>query len=130
MPKTTKTPKPSATKSAPETNGSGALLLEVMTLPEAAAWLRVAEDGLRADAVAGRIPARLAAGEWRFNKAALVAWLSAPERASKRPKTGAELAERLQEMDPTPSYAESPDAVEQEIANLYKLRKTMWSSEE
>jgi hypothetical protein len=74
--KTTKTPK-TAAKPQPEANGAAAP--EVMTLTEAAAWLRVAEEGLKADAVAGRIPGRLVAGEWRFNKTALLVWFSQPE---------------------------------------------------
>jgi hypothetical protein len=100
-----------------------------MTLAEAATWLRVSADGLKADAVAGRIPARLVASEWRFNKPALVAWLSQPEPPANRPKTGAELAARLREISLKPTYAENPEAVEREIAELYKLRKTMWSVE-
>ncbi len=74
--KTTKKPKATAA-AKPEANGT--VPAENMTLAEAAVWLRVSEDGLKADAVAGRIPARLVAGEWRFNKPALVAWLSQPE---------------------------------------------------
>lgn len=49
---------------------------EVMTLAEAAAFLRVPESGLRADADAGRLPGRLIAGEWRFVKGALLNWLA------------------------------------------------------
>ncbi len=125
MPKTTKTPKPAA----PHPQANGAVSTEVMTLAEAAAWLRVPEDGLTADAVAGRIPARRVAGAWRFNKAALVAWLSTPEPPSNRPKTGAELVEQMRRINTGPTYAEDPEAVEAEIAELYKLRKTMWSVE-
>ena len=49
---------------------------EVMTLAEAAAFLRVPEVGLREDADAGRLPGRLIAGEWRFVKGALLNWLA------------------------------------------------------
>ena len=100
----------------------------MLTLAEAAAWLRVPDAGLQADAAAGRIPARLVAGEWRFNRPALVAWLSTPEPPTTRFKTGAELVEWLREINPGPTYAEDPEACEAEIAELYKLRKTMWSA--
>ena len=122
--KTTKKPKP-VTKPAPEANG--AVLVENMTLAEAAVWLRVSEDGLKADAVAGRIPARFVAGEWRFNKPALVAWLSVPEPPSNRPKTGAELVERIRQIGAGPTYQDDPEAAEAEIAELYKLRKQLGS---
>lgn len=49
---------------------------DVLTLAEAAAYLKVSVDGLRADAVAARLPCRNVAGEWRFIKSAIVRWLS------------------------------------------------------
>lgn len=113
-PKPTKKPKPSA---------NGAVAPEVLTLAEAAAWLRVPEDGLKADAVAGRIPARLVAGEWRFTKPAVLAWLSVPEPQPAPAKTGAELVERLRQLDFGPTYEENPEAAEAEIAELYRQRK-------
>jgi len=68
------------TTKAPKAATNGALATsEVLTLAEAAAFLRVPEAGLKADAVTGRIPGRLVAGEWRFVKATLLAWLSEPE---------------------------------------------------
>lgn len=114
-------------KAAPAPEANGTMPAEVLTLAEAAAWLRVPEAGLTADAVAGRIPARLVAGEWRFNKPALVAWLSQPEPPCDRPKTGADLVEHIRRINTGPTYAEDPEAAEAEIAELYKLRKTMWS---
>ena len=74
--KTKRTPKASANGKPPSPAG------EVMTLAEAAAFLRVPEDGLRVDATAGRVPGRLVAGEWRFAKVNLVAWLSHSTKAS------------------------------------------------
>jgi hypothetical protein len=72
---TTKTSKPRPSKKS-EANGtplpSGS---EILTLAEAAQFLRVSEDGLKADAVGGRVPGRLVAGEWRFSRAALLVWL-------------------------------------------------------
>ena len=119
MPKTSKKPKP-ATKPQPEANG--ALAHEVMTLAEAAAWLRVSEAGLKADAVAGRVPARLVGGEWRFNKPALVAWLSVPETNS-RPKTGAELVARIREVNSRNEFKETAEETEAFIAQMYADRK-------
>ncbi len=63
-------------KSKPAANGPPTPAGDVLTLAEAAAFLRVPEDGLRKDADAGRVPGRLIAGEWRFAKGALLAWLS------------------------------------------------------
>lgn len=49
---------------------------EVLTLADAAAYLQVGEDGLAADAAAGRLPAGHVAGEWRFSRRALLDWLA------------------------------------------------------
>ena len=49
---------------------------EVLTLAQAAELLQVPEDAVRSLADAGEIPGRLVAGQWRFARAALVAWLS------------------------------------------------------
>lgn len=71
-------------KPKPETNGAAERPEpEVLTLGEAAAFLRVSEDGLRLDAEAGRVPTRRVAGEWRFMRAALRDWLSQPESTKK-----------------------------------------------
>src|SRR5687767_490294 len=66
-------PKP-ATTAASVANGD--TVPEVLTLAEAAALLRVSEDGLKGDADAGKLPGRFVAGEWRFSKTALLAWLA------------------------------------------------------
>jgi hypothetical protein len=49
--------------------------VEVLTLAEAAAFLRVPEESLRALAVKNAVPAQEIAGEWRFLKRALADWL-------------------------------------------------------
>ncbi|AMV30253.1 hypothetical protein VT84_38025 [Gemmata sp. SH-PL17] len=121
--RTSKKPKPPAIKSAPDVNGAVAVTSEVMTLAEAAMWLRVSESGLKADTIAGRVPARFVAGEWRFNKAALVAWLSQPELPSNRPKTGAELVERIREINQRSGFKETPEEAEAFIAKMYAARK-------
>ena len=67
----------------------------VLTLAEAAELLRVPEDGLKADAVADRVPGRLVAGEWRFHGAALLRWLGQPANADSRPATNRGLADHM-----------------------------------
>ena len=49
---------------------------EVLTLPQAAELLQVAEDTVRKLAEAGELPGRLLGEEWRFSRAALLAWLA------------------------------------------------------
>ena len=74
-------------KPKPALNGKPlAIVGEVMTLAEAAVFLRVPEDGLKADAASGRVPGRLIAGEWRFTKATLLAWFNEPEATAKTRK--------------------------------------------
>ena len=48
---------------------------EILTLEEAAAFLRVDSDELRKLAGGGGIPARQIASEWRFSRAAVLEWL-------------------------------------------------------
>jgi excisionase family DNA binding protein len=50
---------------------------EVLTLPEAAAMLRVDDAALRTMAEAGELPGRAIGDEWRFSQSALLAWLAA-----------------------------------------------------
>jgi Helix-turn-helix domain len=53
---------------------------EVMTLPEAAAFLRLEEAQLERSAANSEVPARRVAGQWRFSRAALLAWLDSAAR--------------------------------------------------
>jgi hypothetical protein len=48
---------------------------EVMTLAEAAAFLRLDEAQLERSAAKSEVPARRIAGQWRFSRAALLTWL-------------------------------------------------------
>ena len=57
---------------------------DVMNLEEAAAFLRVAPEAVKALAEAQRIPARRIGEEWRFFRPALVEWLRGEELASIR----------------------------------------------
>ena len=49
----------------------------VLTLTEAAGFLRVSDKALADKAMAGEVPARQIGGEWRFLHQALVDWLYA-----------------------------------------------------
>jgi excisionase family DNA binding protein len=52
--------------------------LDVLTLAEAAAYLRLTEEVVRAEAEGGRLPGRSLGGEWRFTRGAIADWLAAP----------------------------------------------------
>jgi len=54
----------------------GSNFVEVLTLAEAAAFLRVSEAALEQIAEARGVPVRKVAGEWRFLKRALERWLA------------------------------------------------------
>lgn len=49
---------------------------EVLTLTEAAEFLRLSEPVVQRLALKGRIPSRVAEGEWRFLRSALLIWLA------------------------------------------------------
>ena len=49
---------------------------EVMTLPEVAELLRAEEDAVLGLAEAGELPGRKLGEEWRFSRAAVLAWLA------------------------------------------------------
>jgi excisionase family DNA binding protein len=54
---------------------------EVLTPAQAAVLLQVDEDAVLALAEDGRLPGRRIGDEWRFSRAALVAWLSGTSEA-------------------------------------------------
>jgi hypothetical protein len=74
----------------PAVNGAALSPLDVLTLAQAAAYLQLPEDAVRAEAEAGRLPGRSVAGEWRFLRDAIVGWLSGCDRppASERKLVG------------------------------------------
>jgi excisionase family DNA binding protein len=68
------------TNKKPTTNGkplSGAWP-DILTLEEAAEFLRVPASALQIEVANGRVPGRVISGEWRFSRSALLAWLDAP----------------------------------------------------
>ena len=58
----------------------------VLTLTEAAAFLRVNEASLADKAAAGEVPAQQIGGEWRFLQRALVDWLYAAGSVNGAPR--------------------------------------------
>ena len=49
---------------------------EVLTLDEASALLRLPIEAVRARVISGDLPCRAFGDEWRFSRAALLAWLA------------------------------------------------------
>jgi hypothetical protein len=74
MPRTTKKPKPDPTPQQPVANGP--VTGEVLTLAEAAAYLRLPEQAVIGAATTQGLPGRLIGGEWRFARSAIQQWLS------------------------------------------------------
>ena len=56
---------------------------DILTLEEAAAFLRVQAFELQGDAFAGLVPAKLVGGHWRFSKTAFLTWLQTPSEGMK-----------------------------------------------
>ena len=57
---------------------------EVLSGKQAGELLRVARDVVERMAAQGELPGRKLGGEWRFSRAALLAWLAAPQTADDR----------------------------------------------
>jgi excisionase family DNA binding protein len=55
---------------------------QVLTLQEAAELLRLPLETVRRSALAGELPGRAFGDEWRFTRAALLAWLAGEAAAS------------------------------------------------
>jgi excisionase family DNA binding protein len=53
---------------------------EVMNAAQAGQFLQIDEAVVIEMAASGRLPGRKLGGDWRFSRAALVAWLAAPEQ--------------------------------------------------
>jgi hypothetical protein len=71
------------TKPQPQPGANSPVAHEVLTLAEAAAWLRLTEPVVERLARAGSLPGRFAEGEWRFLRAALCDWLAGSDFAPK-----------------------------------------------
>lgn len=87
--------------------GSG----EVLTLSEAATYLRVADEEVLRLASLDELPGRSIGGEWRFLKAGLQEWLQTPRR-----KSGAEALLAL-----AGAWQDDPD-IEQIVRDAHRRR--------
>jgi excisionase family DNA binding protein len=78
MPRTRKTKPAAVSPSEPEPSAEKAPPGEVLTLAEAAAYLRFSEEEVVRLVEEQGLPARRLAKDWRFLKAAIQQWLSTP----------------------------------------------------
>ncbi len=77
MPRTTKKPKPEpSSQPEPQPAAVNGPPSEVLTLAEAAAYLRLPEKDVIGAVSTQGLPGRLVGGEWRFLKPAIQHWLS------------------------------------------------------
>ena len=60
---------------------------DVLTLEETAALLRLPAETVAASAAAGELPGRSLAGEWRFSREAVLAWLAGADPLTPREPT-------------------------------------------
>lgn len=102
---------------AAEVEKTSASVGAVMTIDEAAAFLRVPAAQLERLATRGEVPGRLVVGEWRFNRDALLAWINgdwkqistlAVPGAQTRAETAASQGAAASEDDPVP-IGEAPE---------------------
>jgi excisionase family DNA binding protein len=86
---------------------------EVLTLAEAAAYLRLPEKDVIAAASTQGLPGRLVGGEWRFLKTALQQWLSASQPTAEMRKAA--------QMAAVGSLQDDPD-LEDMVEEIYRRR--------
>ena len=79
MPQTRNKPEKTTSKPVPG-NAHKTTAAEVLTLPEAAAYLRVSEDEVVRLVRYQDLPGRLLGAEWRFLKAGINDWLRTPPK--------------------------------------------------
>lgn len=113
-----KTPK-AAVPSHPGANG--AVAQEVMTLAEAASFLRLTEPVVQRLALSGRLPGRVAEGEWRFSRSALLVWLAGTDFA-KAPEPVSPLSAKERMLAVAGCLADD-DTLEAMVEEIYRERK-------
>jgi excisionase family DNA binding protein len=100
-------PRAKTKSSRPPRNGAAAPPQDVMTLAEAAAYLRVAEEDVLRLVREQGLPGRRVGDDWRFLKAAVERWLGTPagpdqkdfwEALAKMPKDDPYLEDMLKEI--------------------------------
>ena len=70
--------KPKTTPLAPPAKNGGLVVATVLSLPEAATYLRLGEEEVLRLVCKQNLPARQVGSEWRFLKTAIDDWLSRP----------------------------------------------------
>mgnify|MGYP002782169538 CR=1 FL=1 len=111
------TKKPAKPRARPAAGtGPPAATLDVLTPAQAAAYLQVSEEAVRAEAEAGHLPGRRIGGDWRFSRPALLGWLAAAAPT---------LADWFRDHPPPPWTPEREREVEAEIAELAAFRKSL-----
>jgi hypothetical protein len=119
--KTTRKPRP--TKKA-ELNGQltspGG---EILTLAEAAGFLRVSVEALKTDAINGRVPCRLVGGEWRFSRVALLCWLSHLEPKYDTSEPIGQLISSKEQMRAFIGMWKDDPTVDAMVEEIYRQRK-------
>ncbi|MFO0822478.1 MAG: helix-turn-helix domain-containing protein [Gemmataceae bacterium] len=115
MAKTTTKSKPTANGAVKETTP------EVMTLAEAAEFLRFTVPVVQRLALSGRLPGRVAEGEWRFLRSALKLWLSGSDFA-KTAEPVSHLSSQEKLLAVAGSLADD-DSLEAMVEEIYRERK-------
>ncbi|MDB5309516.1 MAG: hypothetical protein JWO38_3718 [Gemmataceae bacterium] len=80
---------------------------EVLTLTQAAEYLQLPEDAVRAEAEIGSLIGQNVRGEWRFARDSILAWLRTP---------------RIQALQPRTTSAGSPETPEEQEAFFASIR--------
>jgi excisionase family DNA binding protein len=112
------------TKKKPKTamaNGSPEPVREVLTLAEAAAFLRLSESAVLRLALDGRLPGRAAESQWRFLRSALRIWLAGTDFAKPSP-TAAHLSDKERLLAVAGCLADD-DSLEAMVEEIYRERK-------
>lgn len=97
---------------------------EVLTLAEAAAFLRLSEPVVQRLALKGRIPSRAAEGEWRFLRSALRLWLAGTDYREplSPPPAAPHLSDRERLLAVAGSLADD-DTLDAMVEEIYRERK-------
>ena len=99
----------------PKKNGKAKPLPEVLTLAEAAEFLRLDEASMLRLANSAEVDGRFYESEWRFSKRALLAWV---ETLTRPTTNGAELAEHIRRVNAVTGFHETDEEIETFLAGL------------
>lgn len=84
--------------------------LDVLTLAQAAEYLQLSEDLVRAEAVSGRLVGQNVGGEWRFVRDSIITWLRTPRSPAQQPRIN------------YPALEETPEEQEAFLASIRAYR--------